>query len=138
MAQTVHYRNAYFELNGNDMSAFAADVSLNYSSELLDTTAMGATARTKRGGLLNWSVSVKFHQDFTAATGVDAILFPLVGTSTCIAVRPNNSCSSANNPTYSGIAVLNQYPPASGAVGTLLDVQAQWTSSGTLNRASSS
>lgn len=134
---TVHWRNAYLEIQGSDMSAHAAEVSLNYGSETLDETAMGDTTRINKGGLLTWSLSVKFHQDF-AASAVDATLFSLVGTTSCVAVRPNNSCSTAVNPTYSGIGILNSYPPMSGAVGTLLDVQAEWASASTLSRASSS
>ena len=134
---TVHYRNAFFAVNGTDLSANASEVTLNYSSETLDATAMGDTTRKKKGGLFNWSASVKFHQDFTAGA-VDATLFNLLGTTSCIEIRPNNACSSASNPSYSGVGTLSSYPPVGGAVGTLLDVQAQWDSYSALSRASSS
>lgn len=134
---TVHFRNAAFFVNGVDLSDDTADVTLNYSSEMLDETAMGDTTRIKKGGLLVWSIGATFHQDFTASQ-VDATLFSLVGTTTCIELRPNNACSSANNPIFSGIGILETYPPMGGAVGTLLDTKASWQSAGTLSRASSS
>lgn len=134
---TVVYRNALFAVNGTDLSDDVSELTLNYSTEMLDETAMGDTTRIRKGGLKDWSVEATFHQDF-AASQVDATLFALVGTTTCIELRPSNACSSANNPIFSAIAVLESYPPMAGAVGSLLDAKATWQSAGTLNRASSS
>lgn len=134
---TVVYRNAFFAVNGVDLSDDVSDLALNYKSEMLDETAMGDTTRTKKGGLKDWSIEATFHQDF-ASGQVDATLFSLVGTTTCVELRPNNACSSANNPSYSGIGTLESYPPMGGGVGSLLDARASWQASGTLNRASSS
>lgn len=124
-------------INGVDLSAHCAEASLNYSSETLDETAFGDTTRINKGGLLNWSIDFRFHQDFAAAA-VDATLFNLVGTTTCFELRPNNSCSTAINPSFTGIGIVSQYPPMSGAVGTLLDATVTLASAGALSRASSS
>jgi hypothetical protein len=134
---TVVYRNAFFAVNGVDLSDDVSELSVNYSSEMLDETAMGDTTRIKKGGLKNWSVEATFHQDFSASQ-VDATLFTLVGSTTCVEMRPNNACSTASNPSLTGIAVLESYPPMGGGVGSLLDAKASWQSAGTLNRASSS
>lgn len=134
---TVVYRNAFFQVNATDLSNDVSELTLNYSSEMLDETAMGDDTRIRKGGLKDWSVEATFHQDF-AASQVDATLFSLVGTTTCIELRPVNACSSANNPIFSGIAVLESYPPMGGAVGSLLDTRATFQSAGSLNRASSS
>lgn len=134
---TVVYRNALFAVNGTDLSDDVSELTLNYSSEMLDETAMGDSTRIKKGGLKVWSVEATFHQDF-AASQVDATLFSLVGTTTCIELRPSNACSSSSNPTFSGIAVLESYPPMGGGVGSLLDSKASFQCAGTLNRASSS
>ena len=134
---TVHFRNAYIWVNGVDLSAHAAECTLNYSSETLDETAFGDVSRLFKGGLINWSLSIRFHQDF-AASGPDATLFSLVGSTTCFELRPNNSCTTAGNPSYSGVAVLTNYPPMGGAVGTLLDVSGEFAAASDLTRASSS
>ena len=130
---TVHFRNAYVWINNVDLSDDVAEVTLNYASEMLDETAMGDTTRINKGGLFNWSMGFTFHQDY--ATGqVEATLFSLVGTTTCVEVRPLNSCSTTINPRYTGIGVLESYQPMGGAVGTLLDAPATLQSAGTLDR----
>lgn len=134
---TVVWRNAYFWLNNVDYAADIAELALNYSSEMLDETAMGDDTRINKGGLKNWSVEAKAHQDFSSSH-VGANLFALVGTTTCMEIRPLNSCSTAINPNFSGIGVLVNAPPVAGGVGSLLDMAFTIQSAGTLSRASSS
>lgn len=134
---TVVYRNAFFWLNGVDYSADIAELALDYSAEMLDETAMGDDTRVMKGGLKNWSITAKAHQDFSAAH-VGANLFALVGSTTCFELRPLNSCSTAINPSFYGIAILENAPPVGGGVGSLLDMSFSLQSAGTLSRASSS
>lgn len=134
---TLNFRNAKVEVNGVDLSAHVESVALNYKSEMLDETAMGDDTRIRKGGLKDWSIELNMHQDFAAAA-VDATLFSIVGTTACIEVRPQNICSTATNPTYSGIGVLETYNPLGGSVGSLLDAPATFMSASTLSRASSS
>lgn len=136
---TIVYRNAYFWVNGVDYSADTADLTLNYKAEMLDETAMGDDTRIRKGGLKTWDISAKFHQDFTAShVGNFNGLWALVGTTTCIEMRPQNVCSTISNPSFFGIGILEAAPPMAGAVGSLLDMQATWQSASTLSRASSS
>lgn len=133
---TIVWKNAKFELNGVDYSSDVQEITLNYSAEMLDATVMGLNTRTNKGGLKNWSVEVTFLQNFSAGR-IGSVLFNLVGTTTCIEVRPDNSCSTAINPIYSGIAI----PDANGfggAVGVLLPTQVSFQAAGDLARASSS
>ena len=134
---TLVYTNAKIEINGTDLSSHASEVSLNYSSEMQDETAMGDGTRINKGGLKNWSIDVTFHQDF-ATNAVDQKLFSLVGTTVCVEMRPQNICSTAINPTYWAVGVIESYNPVGGAVGSLLDAPTTIQSAGTLNRASSS
>lgn len=134
---TLVLTNALFEVNATDLSAAVASLTLNLSSETVDETAMGDDTRVRKGGLKTWDVDATLHQDF-AAGQVDPTLFSLVGTTVCAEIRPVNACSSANNPIFSGIAILQSYPPVGGAIGDLLDTTIRLESAGTLNRASSS
>lgn len=134
---TVVWRNAYLWINGVDYSSDIAELGLDYSAEMLDETAMGDDTRIMKGGLKNWSITAKAHQDFAAAH-VGANLFALVGTTTCVELRPLNSCSTSINPSFTGIAILENAPPAAGGVGSLLDMSFSMQSAGTLSRASSS
>jgi hypothetical protein len=101
---------------------------------------MGDDTRIKKGGLKVWDVQAKFHQDYTAGHVGQSLtgLWSLVGTTTCIEMRPQNVCATQVNPSFWGIAILESFPPQSGAVGSLLDVSAAFQSAGTLTRASSS
>lgn len=134
---TLNYRNAYLAINGTDLSAHVESLALNYKSEMLDETAMGDSSRIRKGGLKDWSIDVSFNQDF-ASGGPDGTLFSLVGTTACVEVRPQNICSTASNPTFSGIGVIETYNPLGGAVGTLLKAPLTIQSASDLSRASSS
>jgi len=131
---TLVYTNAFIQINAVDLSSHASEVSLNYASEMQDETAMGDSTRVRKGGLKDWSVDVTWHQDF-AAGAVDATLFSLVGTTVCMEMRPQNICSTAINPIYSGIGVIESYNPMGGSVGALLDAPTTIQSAGDLSRA---
>lgn len=134
---TVHFRDAYIWINGVDLSDHFAEITLNFGSETLDETAFGDTTRINKGGLFTWSLEGRAHQDF-AAGELDATLWSLVGSTTCFELRPLNSCSTAINPSYSGIGVLSDYAPVGGAVGTLLDTTFTLASASAITRAVSS
>ena len=134
---TLVLKDAMFQVNAVDLSPHVTEVAINYSAEMLDETAMGDTTRIRKGGLLSWTITPKFNQDF-AAGAVDATLFSLVGTTACVAVRAVNSCASATNPIYNGIAVLESYPPFGGGVGTLAGATATFQSAGVLARQTTS
>jgi hypothetical protein len=131
---TLVYTNAFIQINAVDLSSHASEVSLNYASEMQDETAMGDSTRVRKGGLKDWSVDVTWHQDF-AAGAVDATLFSLVGTTVCVEMRPQNICSTAINPIFSGIGVIESYNPMGGSVGALLDAPTTIQSAGNLTRA---
>jgi hypothetical protein len=131
---TLVYTNAFIQINAVDLSSHASEVGLNFASEMQDETAMGDSTRTRKGGLKDWSVDITWHQNF-AAGAVDATLFSLVGTTVCVEIRPQNICSTAINPIYSGIGVIESYNPVGGTVGALLDAPTTIQSASDLNRA---
>jgi len=126
-------RNAFLRVNSTDLSDHVESITINYSSEMLDETAMGDSTRIRKGGLKDWSIDVNFHQDL-ASGEVDATLFSIVGTTACLEVRPQNICSTVSNPRYSGIGILETYNPVGGSVGSLLDAPATWQSAADLDR----
>lgn len=130
---TVVWKNASFIVNAVDLSNDVQSLALNYSAESLDETAMGDDTRIRKGGLLDWSVDITFLQDF-AASQVDATLFSLVGTTSCIQIKPVNAAASATNPRFGGVAVLESYPPASGAVGSMLTAAVRFVPASDLSR----
>lgn len=130
---TLHFRNAFVQVNTTDLSSAIASVAINYASEMLDETAMGDTTRIRKGGLFDWSVELTAHQEFGAGLW-DATFFSLVGTTVCVEVRPQNICSTAVNPIYSGIGIVESYNPLGGDVGSLLDAPVTIQSASALAR----
>ena len=127
--------DAYVSVNAVVLSDHVRSVQIQSDSEMLESTAMGATFRTKVQGFKSWSMQMQFNQDF-AANNVDATLWPLYNNGTVFAmeVRPSSANRSATNPGYQGNAVLQSYQPIAGASGELLGVSVTVQSSGALAR----
>lgn len=114
------YDNAFLSLNGTNVSDTVKSLELTYEVETQDDTAMGDTTRSSKGGLKNWSANVTFHQDF-ASGEIDSLLFPLVGTTIGIEIRPDAGSVSTSNPKFTGNALINNYKPLGGNVGDLME-----------------
>lgn len=125
--------DGFISLGGVDLSAFVTSFTVNYSSELQDTTAMGDNSRTRIGGLKDWSLEVEFNQDYEASAP-DVTLFSLVGTSVAIILRAASGAKSATNPEYTGNAILETYPPIGGSVGDKAVTTASFQGNGDLAR----
>lgn len=123
--------NGFFTLNDTDQSANVASVTLNASKEMLDETAWGDSNRINKSGLSNWDLEVVFHQDYAT---VDAQLYPLLGTTACFDLRADHEMVQASNPSWTGIAILESYPPLSGGMGSLVDVSARFRPASALSR----
>jgi hypothetical protein len=111
-----------------------ASVTLDITSDEVETTAFGSTYRSRIGGLKDASVSLDFHQDFGAAS-VDAILFPLLGSTVAVKIAPTTGTVTATNPEYQFTALVTQYQPFAGAVGDLATLSVTWPVSGEVTRA---
>lgn len=129
------FNDAFVSINSVDLSDRVQSVTLNYAAEMLDETSMGATTRTNLGGLKNWSIDIEFKQDY-ASGEVDATLFPLVGTTFTVIVRPVNAGGvGATNPNYTGTGILESYAPMGNSVGDLATAPITIQSAGALSRA---
>ena len=120
-------------IGGTDFSASLAAVTLDVSADEQETTAFGATFRSRIGGLKDASVSLDFHQDFGAAS-VDATLWPLLGGTAQIVVKPTSSSVSATNPSYTFTALVTQYQPFASNVGDLATLSVTWPVTGAVTR----
>jgi len=116
------------------LSDDVASVTLDITADEVETTAFGSTYRSRIGGLKDASVSLDFHQDFGAAS-VDAILFPLLGSTVAVKIAPTSGTITATNPQYEFTALCTQYQPFAGAVGDLATLSVTWPVSGEVTRA---
>lgn len=129
--------NAYITINGVDLSDHIASVTLTTNRDVVETTAFSSTpARTRIGGLADNSVALEFHQDY-ATSNVEATIYPLLGTTTAIVVKPNGSSTSSTNPSYSFSALVSEWTPLNGAVGELATASVTWNIDGAITKATS-
>ena len=135
MAELV-LTNAKVVLNSVDLSDHVKSVSINYSADMQEDTAMGDDTHKMLGGLKNWSMDVEFNQDF-GSSSVDATLFPLVGSTFAVSVVPVNTTVSATNPNFNGTGILESYPPLGGAVGDIATTSVTINAASTLLRSTS-
>jgi len=123
-------------INSVDLSDHIANVALNQSFAEVETTAFGDTARTRVAGLGDHSLSLDFHQDFSASE-VEATIAPLIGTTTAVVIKPTSGAVAADNPSYSFDVLVTEWSPVSGAVGDLATASVTWPVSGAITKATS-
>jgi hypothetical protein len=115
------------------VSSSIAAVTLDISADEIEVTAFGDSYRKRIGGLKDASVSFDFHQDFGAGA-VDALLFPLMGTTVDVKIAPTSGTVTASNPEYRFSALCTQYQPYSGAIGDLATLSVTWPVNGEVVR----
>ena len=121
-------------INGSNLSDHIAQVSLEQTSDEIETTAFGTEWRQRiGGGLKDASISIDFHQDFGAGS-VDAVLSPLFNTIATVVVTPTSGSVSATNPSFTGTFSVVQYSPVASSVGDLATLSVSWPSAGTVSR----
>jgi hypothetical protein len=115
------------------LSTSIAAVTLDITADEIEVTSFGDSYRKRIGGLRDASVSFDFHQDFGAGA-VDALLFPLMGTTVDVKIAPTSGTVTASNPEYRFSALVTQYQPYSGSIGDLATLSVTWPVSGEVVR----
>ncbi len=133
---TFMLNNAFCTINGVDLSAYITSITLSQSADNLEDTAMGDTSRSYIGGLKSGSVSIEFNADFAAAK-TEATIFPLVGTSTAVVVKPVSGSVSATNPSYTFNVIVNSWDTLNGSVGEIATHSIDWPITGSITKATS-
>lgn len=126
--------NANVSIGGVNLSSHITKVTLSTSVAELDVTTFGNTAKRRVAGLQDNSVSIDFNQDFVAAQ-VEATLYPLIGSTAAVVIRPNGTATSATNPSYSFNALVTEWMPLDAQVGELATASITWPIDGTITKA---
>ena len=123
-------------VGGSTVTTSTASATIALEADDVETTSFGTDGwRTRIGGLKGGSVDFEFHQDFGAG-GVDALLWPLLGGTTTVSVRPGGTADvSATNPSYSFDVLVASYSPLDSAVGDLATVSVSFPITGAVTRA---
>ena len=128
--------NASITINSVDLSTYVTSVTLSQSADSLETTAMGDTARTFIAGLTNGTIDIDFNADF-AASKTEATIYPLVGTTTAVVVKPVAASVSATNPSYTLNVIVNEWDTLNGSIGELATHSVSWQIAGAITKATS-
>ena len=127
--------NAYITINSVNLSDCITSVTLTSNRDVVETTGFSSTpARTRIGGLADNSVTLEFNQDY-ATSSVEATIYPLLGSTTTIVVKPNGATTAVDNPSYTFTALVSEWTPLNGAVGELATASVTWSITGAITKA---
>lgn len=125
--------NSNITIGGTDVSANVASVQIETSVDEVETTAFGpGNGKTRVGGLLDTTISLDMHNDYSA---IEGLVYPLIGSTTSVVVKPNGTAVSTTNPSYTATVLVTGWSPVNGAVGELNTVSISWPVSGTVTKA---
>ena len=128
--------NASVSIAGTDLSTSITNITLETKYDIIETTTFGNTAKTRIAGLADNQITLDFTQDF-AASSVEATIYPLLGTTQTIIVKPVSGSTTTTNPQYTVSALISDWTPLKGAVGQLATASVTWPISGTIAKATS-
>lgn len=113
-------KNASVTINAVDLSSLVESVQITHAAERVEITSMGMTSRRYTTGLAADAMVINFYVDF-AASKTEATIYPLVGTTTTVIVKPTSAATSISNPTYtySNAYVESHTPIGNGKVGEI-------------------
>jgi len=126
--------NANVSIGGVDLSSHITKVTLSTMRSEIETTTFGNVAKRRVAGLQDNSVSIDFNQDFSASA-VEATLYPLVGSTAQIIIKPNGTATGTANPSYTFNALCVEFTPLDAQVGELSTASINWPIDGTITKA---
>ena len=125
----------YISINSNDLSAYTKKAELSVEVEQKDVTTYTSLGwKEVIGGLKSGELGCEFLQDF-AATKLDAIMWPLLGTVVPFEVRPDQAAVGTSNPKWTGSILISGWNPITGSVGDEATVSLSFPTSGAVTRA---
>ncbi len=124
-------KDAVVTINSQALSDRVKTVTIDYSADQQDATAMSDDTKVNLAGLKDWTMTFEFHQDY-AASNVDATMFGLVGAAAFpVTVKPTSGAISATNPEFQGTATLENYGGVvGGSVGDIAGASATFKPGG--------
>ena len=127
--------NPVVTLAGGTVSANVSQCTIAMEADDVEVTNFASGGfRERIGGLRSGTVSFDFHNDF-AAGAIDSQIFPLIGGTAAITVRPGGTAAVGTaNPEYRFTALVTEYS-VEGAVGDLATFSVSWPITGAVTRA---
>jgi hypothetical protein len=133
--------DAYVVFASTDISAYVTSVTLSSTLDVVETTGMSNTSRTRVAGLRDNQITLELNQDF-ASDALEALVYPSdattkIGTAVAMEIRPTSGSVTTTNPKYTFSALISEWQSLSGSVGELATVSVSWPISGAITKATS-
>jgi len=126
--------STYLSIASNDLSAYAKKIELAVDAEQLDATDFASGGwKESVGGLKSGTISFDANDD-VAASAIDSIMWPLLGTVVAFEVRMTSSAVGTSNPKWTGSLLITGHN-VGGDVGTLSQKSYSLPTSGVVTRA---
>ena len=123
-------------INSVDLTTHIDQITIEQSYADVDVSTFGTTSKLHLAGLSDNKFTVSFLQDF-ANGSVDQTIFPLVGGTTSVSVKPTTNATSSTNPAYTFTVVVLDWKPIDATVGAVSKSSATWSITGSGTRATS-
>lgn len=126
--------STYLSLNATDVSAYAKKIELTVDAEQLDSTDFASGGwKEAVGGLKSGTVSFDANDD-VAASAIDSIMWPLLGTVVAFEVRMTSAVVGTSNPKWTGSVLITGHS-VGGDVGSLAQKSYSLPTTGVVTRA---
>lgn len=132
MARLV-LNNPSITINAVALADHIASVTIDTSVNEVETTSFGSSGVTRVGGLQDNSITLSFHQDY-AASSVEQTIYPLIGTTTSIIIKPVNGTTTTTNPSYTAEVLVTGWNSVNGSVGDLATADVTWPVNGLITK----
>ena len=131
---TFALNDCYVALNGTDRSSSIKAATLQVDVAELDSTDFADAGWTVPiAGRKSGSLQLTFNDD-VAASAIDSVMWPLLGTTVTFELRATNASVGASNPKYTGSVLINSWSKG-GSVSDLAEVSVTFPLSGAVTRA---
>lgn len=124
-------QNSKFYLDGYDLSGDLNMISLDYSAELQDSTALGATSRARTGGLKDIRAAVEGFFN-TSGIDIESVMFGKIGVAD-VPCTVSPIAGAEGDLAYLFKAISGNYKPGA-SIGEMLKFSADAQGSGELVR----
>ena len=121
---------------GSTVTTSCMSCTITVEANDVETTAFGGNGwKTSIGGIKSGTVDFEFMTDWTAGA-LDSIIFPLLGGTAAVKVRPGGTAAvGTSNPEYQFDVLVSAYNPIDGAVGDLSTTSVSFPITGPVTRA---
>lgn len=126
----------YCTLGGNDIKTYAKKVELTVEVADEEVTNFASSGwKEVLGGIKSGTLAITLNDD-VAASAIDSIIWPLLGTVVAFEVRATQAAVGTSNPKFTGNVLINS-TKIGGDVGSVAQKDFTFPTSGIVNRATS-